>query len=166
VQIIPEEDRSWPMPTLGLQMQPLEYTERAEGFGSAMRMAYTESKNTVLTTYLTLWNLITRRLSVKELHGPLSIAQVAFQQAKMGLVPLLMFLAFLSINLAVVNFLPIPVLDGGHMVFLLWEMVTRKRPSEKVMIGAQYAGMAFLLGLMCLVFYLDIFVHRLLDFGQ
>jgi regulator of sigma E protease len=67
-----------------------------------------------------------------------------------------MFLAFLSVNLAVLNFLPIPVLDGGHMVFLLWEAITRRRPSEKVVIGASYIGMAFLLSLMLFVIVLDI----------
>ncbi|MBC8114948.1 MAG: site-2 protease family protein, partial [Candidatus Saccharimonas sp.] len=64
--------------------------------------------------------------------------------------------AFLSVNLAVLNFLPIPVLDGGHMVFLLWEAITRRRPSEKIVIGASYIGMAFLLSLMIFVIYLDI----------
>jgi regulator of sigma E protease len=57
------------------------------------------------------------------------------------------------------------VLDGGHMVFLVWEAITRRRPSEKVLIGATYAGMAFLLCLMMLVLYLDIFEHRL-GFGR
>jgi len=71
----------------------------------------------------------------------------------------LLFLGFLSVNLAVLNFLPIPVLDGGHMVFLIWEGVTRRRPSERVLIAATYCGMAFVLGLMVFVIYLDIFVH-------
>ena len=74
--------------------------------------------------------------------------------------PLLLFLGFLSVNLAVLNFLPIPVLDGGHMIFLLWEGVTRKKPSEQVVAGATYARMLFLLGLMALVLYLDVFEHR------
>jgi regulator of sigma E protease len=74
----------------------------------------------------------------------------------MGFVPFLLFLGFLSLNLAVLNFLPIPVLDGGHMVFLLWEGITGKRPSEKIMVGSLYVGLAFLLGLMALVLYLDI----------
>jgi regulator of sigma E protease len=60
----------------------------------------------------------------------------------------------------VLNFLPIPVLDGGHMVFLCWEAVTRKKPSERVLIIAQNVGLAFILGLMVFVLYLDLFVHR------
>ncbi|MGH7128877.1 MAG: site-2 protease family protein, partial [Planctomycetaceae bacterium] len=61
----------------------------------------------------------------------------------------------------VINFLPIPVLDGGHMVFLIWEGITRKRPSERVLVAATYVGMALILGLMVLVIYLDIFEHDL-----
>jgi regulator of sigma E protease len=71
----------------------------------------------------------------------------------------MLFLGFLSVNLAVLNFLPIPVLDGGHMVFLTWEAVTGKKPSERVMIAATYLGLAFILGLMGLVIYLDVFVN-------
>jgi len=164
VQIVPMEDKSWPMPTLGLRMEPLEYLERADSVGMALRMSYTESRNAVLRTYLTLYNLFIGRLSYRELHGPLSIAGVAYHSAKAGIVPLLEFLAFLSVNLAVVNFLPIPVLDGGHMVFLTWEAITRRRPSERVLIGAQYAGLVLLLGLMCMVFYLDL--SRIFGGGQ
>ena len=72
---------------------------------------------------------------------------------------MLLFLGFLSVNLAVLNFLPIPVLDGGHMIFLIWEAVTGRRPSDRVMIAATYVGFAFLLSLMFLVIYLDVFVH-------
>ncbi|GIX03209.1 MAG: metalloprotease [Planctomycetaceae bacterium] len=157
----PREDSTWPRPTLGLQMQPLTYRERADSPLEALHMAWRESRNSIITTYITLANLITRQLSVKELRGPLSIATFAYESARSGLVELLQFLGFLSINLAVINFLPIPVLDGGHMVFLLWEAITRKRPSDRVLIGASYAGLAFLLLLMGLVFYLDIFVHGL-----
>ncbi|RLS46245.1 MAG: hypothetical protein DWH84_01905, partial [Planctomycetota bacterium] len=80
----------------------------------------------------------------------------AVQIVKHSVPQFLMFLAFLSVNLAVLNFLPIPVLDGGHMVFLLWGAVTRRRPSERIVIGASYIGMAFLLSLMVFVIVLDI----------
>ena len=62
----------------------------------------------------------------------------------------------LSINLAVVNFLPIPLLDGGHMVFLIYEKLRGKPPSEAVRAGAAYIGIAFILSLMVFVFYIDI----------
>jgi len=161
VTLTPVEDRTWPLPTLGLRMQLLVREEKAENVGQALSMAWTYSRNTVLNIYQTLRSLSTGQLSYKELHGPVGIAQAAYESAKTGLVPLLFFLGYLSLNLAVLNFLPIPVLDGGHMVFLLYEAVARRRPSEKVMIGAMYVGMAFLLSLMVLVLYLDFFVHGL-----
>jgi regulator of sigma E protease len=114
---------------------------------------------TLFQIYFTLRNLFGGRLPVEEIHGPIGIAKVAYEIAQMGWPRLMMFLGFLSINLAVLNFLPIPVLDGGHMVFLIWEAVTRKRPSERVMVAATYCGFAFVIGLMVFVFYLDIFVH-------
>jgi regulator of sigma E protease len=155
VSIVPQDDPTWPMPTLGLRMEVLLYQEQAKSVPQAFEMAYTHSRNTILNIYLTLRSLITQRLSYKELHGPVGIAQAAFVTASQGFVPFLLFLGFLSLNLAVLNFLPIPVLDGGHMVFLTWEAITRRKPSERVFITAQYAGMVFLLGLMGLVLFLD-----------
>jgi regulator of sigma E protease len=160
VTLKPVEDPTWALPVLFINPQVLVNLEKASDIGQAFSMAWTHSRNTVLNIYLTLRSLATMRLSIKELHGPFGIAQAAYESAKTGIVSLLLFLGFLSLNLAVLNFLPIPVLDGGHMVFLTWEALTRRRPSEKVMIGATYVGMAFLLSLMVLVLYLDIFVHR------
>lgn len=162
VKLKPTVDTTWPLPTSDLLFLPLVHEEKAESVGEAFSMAWTHSVNTVLNIYMTLRSLVTQDLSYKELHGPLGIAQAAYVSAKSGPVPLLLFLGFLSLNLAVLNFLPIPVLDGGHMIFLLWEAVTRQRPSEKVMIGATYFGMIFLLGLMMLVLYLDFFEHGLI----
>ena len=116
-------------------------------------------KSSAVDIYLTLRSLVVGRVSYKELNGPLGIAGAAYQVAQQGWIPMLLFLGFLSVNLAVLNFLPIPVLDGGHMIFLIWEAVTGRRPSDRVMIAATYVGFAFLLSLMFLVIYLDVFVH-------
>ncbi len=86
----------------------------------------------------------------------MSIAQQAGKYAEAGFAPLLLFLTMLSANLAVVNFLPIPVLDGGHMVFLAWELVTGKPPSERVVIALSYVGLLLILSLMVWVFGLDL----------
>jgi regulator of sigma E protease len=67
-----------------------------------------------------------------------------------------MFLGFLSINLAILNFLPIPILDGGHMVFLLWEGITRRKPSSKVIGWAHGVGLLFIISLFLFVMYVDI----------
>lgn len=159
VVLTPTEDTTWRFPLIGLAMQPMQREEKAENAIDALRLGAHHTRKSMLNIYLTLQNLFTGRLSPKELHGPIGIAAAAYQIAEQGIAPLLMFLGFLSVNLAVLNFLPIPVLDGGHMVFLLWEAVFRRRPSEKVLIGATYAGMVLLLGLMVFVLYLDIFVH-------
>ncbi|MFO0917550.1 MAG: site-2 protease family protein [Planctomycetaceae bacterium] len=162
VTLTPVVDPDWPLPLLGIQFAPLRETIRANGIGEAFSMGLNHTRTSVLSIYLTLRSLlVTQRLSVKELHGPIGIAEAAFFIASQGIVPLLLFLGFLSVNLAVLNFLPIPVLDGGHMVFLLWEGITRRKPSEQVQAGATYVGMIFLLSLMALVLYLDLFVHKL-----
>ncbi len=132
---------------------------KADAMPEALAMAVDETRNNAIDIYLTIRNLITGDLSAMNLQGPVGIAKVAYAVSQQGIERLLMFLGFLSINLAVLNFLPIPVLDGGHMVFLIWEAVTRKRPSERVLAAATYCGMAFVLGLMLFVIYLDIFFH-------
>ena len=157
---IRDEKQNWYCPMRGFLVSGLMVERKADDWGSAFSMGYVQAKKTVLQIYLTLHSLFGGRLSVKELHGPIGIARVAYEVAKLGWSKLLLFLGFLSINLAILNFLPIPVLDGGHMVFLCWEAVTRKRPSERVLVAATYCGMAFVLGLMVLVLYLDIFVHK------
>ncbi len=160
VVLTPQLDPSWPLPIiLGLHMHPLEMKLKARTAGEAWEMSTNYTFNSAMNIYLTLRSLFTGQVSAKELHGPIGIATAAVAIVQHGLAPLLLFLGFLSINLAVLNFLPIPVLDGGHMVFLLWEAVARRRPSEKIVIGANYAGMAFLLGLMVFVLILDLFVH-------
>ncbi|MDA1016957.1 MAG: RIP metalloprotease RseP [Planctomycetota bacterium] len=157
----PEASGDWFNPTRGIRMQQLVEEMRAESFGDAISMGRTHTVTTAVQIYLTLRSLARRDISYKELHGPIGIATVAYRVAKDGFPELLLFLGFLSVNLAVLNFLPIPVLDGGHMVFLLWEAVTRRRPSERVLVAATYVGIAFVLSLMVLVLWLDIFVHWL-----
>jgi regulator of sigma E protease len=107
-------------------------------------------------TYLSIVKMIQGKLSTKNLGGPIMIAQIAGQQAEAGIVPLLFFIAFLSIELGLLNLLPIPVLDGGHLVFFFIEAVTRKPVSVKVRENAQRVGF-FILGLLMMyVIYNDI----------
>lgn len=153
-------DDPWYIPTRGFVAERLTGTLKAGSVGQALALGYDSTKNSVVELYLTLRNLVTFQLSFKELRGPLGIAEIAYKVADQGFAELLKFLGFLSVNLAVLNFLPIPVLDGGHMVFLVWEAVTRRRPSERVVVAATYLGMFFILGLMGTVIYLDLFVHK------
>ena len=107
-------------------------------------------------TVISIVKLIQGSISAKTLGGPLMIAEMAGQQAKEGAANLVFFIALISINLAILNFLPIPVLDGGHMLFFAIELVRGRPVSLRVREIAQQAGMLILLMLMIFVFYNDI----------
>jgi len=131
------------------------------GFGEASKLGYRKTVDSLLMVYSFLQRVWNGDISPRMLGGPVTIAQAAGQSAEQGFPSLLLFLTMLSANLAVVNFLPIPVLDGGHMVFLIYEGVTGKPPSEKVFVLLTYLGFAFVLTLMLFVLGLDFgFVSR------
>jgi regulator of sigma E protease len=146
--------------TRGLLLRSLAVQRKAESFGDAMHMSWQHTRDSIIDIYLTLRNLIFMDLSIKSLSGPIDIAKTASVVAKQGLGDFAMFLGLISINLAVINFLPIPVLDGGHMVFLIWEAIARRKPSEKVVVAATYLGFAFVVGLMITVICVDVFVVK------
>ncbi|GAB6068564.1 sigma E protease regulator RseP [Methylothermus subterraneus] len=103
-----------------------------------------------------LGKMLIGEASVQNLSGPISIAQYAGQSAALGISYFLKFLAVVSISLGVVNLLPIPVLDGGHLTFYLVEAVRGKPLSEQAMARFQQIGMAILIALMALAMFLDI----------
>ena len=107
-------------------------------------------------TVVSIYKLITQEIPVNTLGGPILIAQVAGQQAEQGPTYLLHFMAILSVNLALLNLLPIPILDGGHLFFILWEAVRGKPMAVKHREMAQALGLMLILALMVLVFYQDI----------
>ncbi|MEM7812675.1 MAG: RIP metalloprotease RseP [Planctomycetota bacterium] len=147
----------WYLPTRGVGLLPETLDRKAADPGEAISLGVAKTQDSVTEMYLTLRGLVTNTISIFEVSGPVKIFQIAYSQAESGLSDLLVFLGFLSVNLAVLNFLPIPVLDGGHMVFLIWEGVTGKKPNEQVQATATYVGFAFILTLMVTVLYLDIF---------
>jgi regulator of sigma E protease len=100
--------------------------------------------------------LLTGGISIDTVGGPIMIAQMAGDQAKAGISSLFQFIAVISVNLAVINLLPIPVLDGGHLLFFLIEAVMGRPVNLKVREIAQQVGMVILIMLMILVFYNDI----------
>lgn len=104
----------------------------------------------------TLGQIITGRRSVKELGGPIKIAQVSGQQASLGLLNFVMLMALISINLGFINLLPIPMLDGGHLVFYLFEGIARRPVPERAMEWAFRSGLAVLLSFMIFVTLNDI----------
>jgi regulator of sigma E protease len=100
--------------------------------------------------------LFTGDVSVKSLSGPVSIAQGAGASASYGLVYFLSFLALISVNLGIINLFPLPMLDGGHLMYYLVEMVTGKPVSEEVQeIGFRF-GAVILFSLMSIAIYNDI----------
>jgi regulator of sigma E protease len=107
-------------------------------------------------TALGIVKLIQRVIPSDTIGGPILIAQITAQQAEAGFLNMLMFVALLSVNLGVLNLLPIPVLDGGHLVFLSAEAAIGKPVSNRVREVAQQAGLFALLSLMVFAFYNDI----------
>src|SRR5699024_9884846 len=110
---------------------------------------------TTLTVGL-LARMVTGEVSWRNVSGPINIAQYAGYTAELGLVPFLSFLAIVSISLGVLNLLPIPVLDGGHLLYYFVEFVKGSPLSERAQMVGQQLGLALLLMLMTLAFYNDI----------
>lgn len=110
---------------------------------------------TVLTLRM-LWKMVTLQISVKHLSGPISIAQYAGFSAEVGITRFLDFLAIVSISLGILNLLPIPILDGGHLLYYLIESVTGRPMSEEAQFLGQRLGIAMLVCLMGLAFYNDL----------
>lgn len=104
-----------------------------------------------------IWEIITgKRAFSRSVGGPIKIAQMATQTAELGLVSYLAFMALLSISLAMLNIIPFPALDGGHLLFLIYEWIFRREIPVKVKIGLQRIGFALLLAFMAFVMYNDI----------
>lgn len=107
-------------------------------------------------TIVTIVKLVERVVPAKTIGGPLLIAQLAGEQARRGVLSLLLFMAILSINLGVINLFPVPVLDGGHFLFLAIEAVVGKPVSIKKMEIAQQIGLILIILLMLFAFYNDL----------
>ena len=103
-----------------------------------------------------LWQIITGRLDRNEVGGPIKIAQIAGQQASLGLLPFVQLLALFSINLGFINLLPVPMLDGGHLFFYTVEAVRRRPLSTQALDWAFRGGLALLLALMVLLTFNDL----------
>ena len=156
VEIVPAVDGAWPLADRGWLFMPDERREKAESVGEAIGLGLRDTGRFMMQVFQTLRGMITSRLSVKNLGGPITIAKTAYRIAGYDIWEFIFFLGLISVNLAVINFLPIPVLDGGHMVFLLYEKLLRRPASEAVRIAATYTGLAIILSLMVFVIYLDL----------
>jgi regulator of sigma E protease len=126
-----------------------------EAFTESLRQSY----RVIELMVVIIAKLIKGDISTDTLGGPIMIAQMAGDSAKAGVGSLIFFIALISINLAIINLLPIPVLDGGHLLFFLIEAIKGSPVSIKVREVAQQVGLFILILLMILVFYNDI--HRI-----
>jgi regulator of sigma E protease len=144
----PLTDRGWGLAT---DMRRV----KADGMAQAISMGFKDTGNFMLNVFQSLRGIATRRISVKQIGGPFMIAEAAYRYAGRDFGDFVFFLGLISINLAVVNFLPVPVLDGGHMVFLIYESIRRKPAPEAVRNAATWVGLAMIASLMLFVLCLD-----------
>ena len=123
---------------------------------AAIRAGWSRAHELIELTYLFIGKLFTGHVSSDNIGGPISVVQIAGQAAQTDVASIFLILAFLSIQLGILNLLPIPILDGGHLFFNLIEAIIRRPLSLRVREIAQQVGLALLLLLMLLAFYNDI----------
>lgn len=131
VEVTPEEveeEDGTKSRVFGIEMK----SEVKHGFGASVKYAFQKFGSTMEQMWLTLGNLFTGKLSINNLSGPVGIYTVVGETRKAGVENVLFLIAYLSINLGIMNILPIPALDGGHVLFLIIELITRKKVNQKV----------------------------------
>jgi regulator of sigma E protease len=140
---------------IGVMPTGYTITERLNPFSAILQ----GTKQTWAITHMTLlsiYKMMEGVISPKNLGGPILIAQIAGKEAREGVIPFLLFMALLSVNLGVLNLLPIPVLDGGHILFFLIEVAKGSPVKPKWREFAQTVGFAVIIILMIFVFYFDL----------
>lgn len=147
-------------PDRGIIYTPLRKIHKAESAGEALALGFREGKWKMQEVFQFLRLLVSGKVSRNQVGGPLKIADMAASQAEQGWAPLLLFLTMLSMNLAILNFLPIPALDGGHMLFLIAEAVMGRPVDEQLQMKLTMGGVLALLSLMIFVFANDILTWR------
>jgi len=131
------------------------------GFLEGLYYAWEETKKASLLIVQSIQKLITGVVGADKLGGVITIVDITAQASSAGILALFFFTALISVNLGVLNLLPIPALDGGHIMFNLYEMITGKTASDKAMMYITMVGWAMLLSLMMLGLYNDI--NRLME---
>jgi regulator of sigma E protease len=157
-----EEDRNneiLPRPKIGISFS-VEPLPRSLGWDLGATAALHKTFGAIEMTFKSFLMIVEGHASLKGVGGPIMIAQAVGQHAQAGLVDVLLLAAFISVNLGILNLLPIPVLDGGHILFFGFEALTGRPVNDMVRRFATYVGLTFLLALMALTFYNDI--HRIL----
>lgn len=142
---------------VGVQRQAWEYDALIRhGPLAAMAASARETWTMTSATVGMLWRMVAGRASLENISGPISISRYANASARSGLGHFLWFLGVISLSLCIINLLPVPILDGGHLLYYLIELVKGSPLSERAMAAGQYIGLVMLAGLMGLAFYNDI----------
>ena len=131
-------------------------TTRPAGFAEAVVSGFALTKRWFVLTYKSLAMIVTGKASLKDVGGPIMIAQLAGQSAQSGFSTLLGLLAIISVNLAFINILPIPALDGGHIIIALVEAALRRSLPLRARMAIQQLGVVLLLTLIVVILYNDI----------
>ena len=153
-------------PVIGIQAPEADASVRAEvdrafivlryGPLEAIPQATSEAWRLTTATLGILGRMVTGSASLSNLSGPITIAQMADSSARLGLSRFLFFLGLISLSLAIINLLPIPMLDGGHLMYFLIEWIKGSPVSESVQVVGQYIGLFMVIGLMSVAIFNDI----------
>ena len=145
------------IPDYGLRLDAARTVLKADGLGEALSSGFGATQRFLVDVWLQLKKMLfSDEISTRNLGGIISISVISFDTASQGLPKLFFFLAILSINLAILNLLPIPILDGGHLLFLLIEGIKGSPVSERTFGYSQVVGMVMIMSLMVYVTYQDI----------
>lgn len=146
----------WRPPASVVIFDPEEVILRGASPVDSIRLGLRETRRVMLQTYLTFARLFEGTVKIEHLQGPVGIAHVGTLLAKRGLVWLLFFMALISVNLAVVNFLPLPIVDGGQFLMILYEQIRGKPLPIRVQEMVTIAGLVFIGAMFLLVTFNDI----------
>lgn len=148
--------KDWYWHQRGIALSPMMSTHKTDSIATALNLGLWETTRRFNDVLDFLRLLVTGKIGAKGVGGPIAIAEAAGSEASYGVARLMLFLTLLSANLAILNFLPIPALDGGHMVFLIAEAIRGKPLNEALQVRLTMVGVLGLLSLMAFVIVKDI----------
>lgn len=160
LELTPDEvkrlhELKWHVDLQSFAFEPL-YTVRQGSPLQAVVMGFEETHKMVMMTYLTIDRLFRGSVGVDQLRGPVGIVHIGTKVAREGLMYLLFFLGMISVNLAVINFLPLPIVDGGLFLFLVYEKIKGRPPSLAFQNVATVVGLLIIGSLFVVTFYNDV----------
>ncbi|MCH7573481.1 MAG: site-2 protease family protein, partial [Planctomycetes bacterium] len=150
-------DLTWISKLPDYLFEPILITRSAEGDPfKALTMGVQETKKLIIMTYLTIDRLFRRTIGVEQLRGPVGIIHIGVRIADRGFIYMLFFLGMISVNLAVINFLPLPIVDGGLFLFLIYEKLKGRPPSIAFQNATTILGLFFIGTIFLVTFYNDV----------